>query len=235
MDPTASATGWCARNRVASGPPGANAASRGIQEDSEASACISYRDAPGPGAYTKPGAFAAPKTPSSAFASRSQQHTSTPSEAAAGPSPSTYDVAYDKHAPKSFNANAMLGKKALKERAMNIRDLVGAQSLPRFSPGFQEEQMVAWILEAQTVVAAACGVMITVGDLGAPKGGDGVGAFLAHTRRNLQDAAPQPPPELAGAFWGVAPPQQQQEFCRGGSTPSAMLQHQPVSRGVNPP
>ena len=61
-----------------------------------------------------------------------------------------------------------LGKKALKERAMNIRDLVGAQSLPRFSPGFQEEQMVAWILEAQTVVAAACGVMITVGDLGAP-------------------------------------------------------------------
>jgi len=100
-----------------------------------------------------------------------------------------------------------LGKKALKERAMNIRDLVGAQSLPRFSPGFQEEQMVAWILEAQTVVAAACGVMITVGDLGAPKGGDGVGAFLAH----LQDAAPQPPPELAGAFWGVAPPQQQQQ------------------------
>ena len=106
---------------------------------------------------------------------------------------------------------------------MNMRDLVGAQSLPRFSPGFQEEQMVAWILEAQTVVAAACGVMITVGDLGAPKGGDGVGAFLAH----LQDAAPQPPPELAGAFWGAAPPQQQQQQWQQQRQPTPSQQFHP--------
>merc|ERR1740138_753667 len=71
-----------------------------------------------------------------------------------------------------------LGKKTLKERAMNMRDLVGSANLPRFSPGFQEEQMVAWILEAQTIIASACGIPLTVADLGAPSGGDGVGAYL---------------------------------------------------------
>ena len=93
-----------------------------------------------------------------------------------------------------------LGKRALKERAMNLRDLVGAQHLPRFSPGYPDEQMVAWLMEAQTIVAAASGVHITVGDLGAPTGGDGVGAFLAH----LQDSAASP------LFQQAPPPFQQQ-------------------------
>jgi len=98
-----------------------------------------------------------------------------------------------------------LGKKALKERAMNMRDLVGAQHLPRFSPGFQEEQIVAWLLEAQTIVASACGVAISVADLGAPKGGDGIGAFLTH----LQSAPPSslPSQQAPPSHWQ----QQQQE------------------------
>ena len=80
----------------------------------------------------------------------------------------------------TFQQCDRLGKKGLKERSMNMRDLVGAQNLPRFSPGFPDEQMVAWLLEAQTIVAASCGVNISVFDFGAPRGGDGVGAYLAH-------------------------------------------------------
>ena len=96
----------------------------------------------------------------------------------------------------TFQQCDRLGKKGLKERSMNMRDLVGAQNLPRFSPGFPDEQMVAWLLEAQTIVAASCGVNISVFDFGAPRGGDGVGAYLAH----LLNAPPpqqmsQPPPQ----------------------------------------
>ena len=80
----------------------------------------------------------------------------------------------------TFQQIDRIGKKALKERAMNMRDLVGADNLPRFSPGLPDEAMVAWLLEAQTIVAAACGVSLTVTDLGAPTGGDGVGAYLSH-------------------------------------------------------
>ena len=86
-----------------------------------------------------------------------------------------------------------LGKKSLKERCMNMRDLVGAAKLPRFSPGMQDEQMVAWLLEAQTIVANACGFSLTVADLGAPKGGDGVGAFLTHLQNAPSPAQPPPP------------------------------------------
>ena len=68
-----------------------------------------------------------------------------------------------------------INKTGLKSRAMNIRDLVGAQSLPRFSPGMPEVQMVAWLLEAQIILAGLSGVSMTVADLGAPRGGDGVG------------------------------------------------------------
>ena len=42
----------------------------------------------------------------------------------------------------TFQQCDRLGKKGLKERSMNMRDLVGAQNLPRFSPGFPDEQMV---------------------------------------------------------------------------------------------
>ena len=69
-------------------------------------------DAPGPGAYSeKPGAFKTPSTPSAAFASKSGQHTSTPSANAADqlPGAGEYDTASgydatDKFAKKSFNA-----------------------------------------------------------------------------------------------------------------------------------
>ena len=98
-----------------------------------------------------------------------------------------------------------LGKKTLKERCMNMRDLVGASKLPRFSPGMQDEQMVAWLLEAQIIVANACGFSLTVADLGAPKGGDGVGAFLTH----LQNA-PSPPPPPPPQYQPPPPPQPRQ-------------------------
>jgi len=98
----------------------------------------------------------------------------------------------------SFAQMDRIGKKSLKDRAMNLRDLVGADKLPRFSPGMQDEQMIAWLLEAQIIVAAWCGVTLTVADLGAPKGGDGVGAYLAHLQNAPSPAAQQrslPPPQ----------------------------------------
>jgi hypothetical protein len=72
-------------------------------------------DAPGPGSYTAlPGAFRTPNTPSSAFASRSEQHASNPSEKhpPEGPSPAAYDVPIDnpKYSKKSFNSSAVLGQ-----------------------------------------------------------------------------------------------------------------------------
>jgi len=123
-----------------------------------------------------------------------------------------------------------LGKKALKERAMNLRDLVGAQRLPRFSPGFPEEQIVAWILEAQIIVAAASGVCITVADLGAPKGGDGVGAFLAHLNTApQQQRSPGPPPsqqtQQEQFFQQQQQPQQPQR--QPQQAPRQLIQQQP--------
>ena len=88
-----------------------------------------------------------------------------------------------------------LGKKTLKDRAMNLRDLVGAENLPRFSPGMPDEQMVAWLLEAQTIVAGTCGISLTVADLGAPKGGDGVGAYLSHLQNVPAPQREAPPPQ----------------------------------------
>jgi len=102
-----------------------------------------------------------------------------------------------------------LGKKLLKERAMNLRDLVGASNLPRFTPGMPDEQMVAWLIEAQLIVAASAGISLTVADLGAPKGGDGVGAYLTH----LHNApAPRQPPaqQQYPQQQQYQPPQQQQ-------------------------
>lgn len=78
------------------------------------------RDAPGPGAYAyaAPGAFAASvtnKAPSSAFASRSSQHASNPSEqnTSTGPAVGAYDMrAYDPHAKRDFRSDALLGVRA---------------------------------------------------------------------------------------------------------------------------
>ena len=73
------------------------------------------KDAPGPGAYTaSPGAFSTSKSPSSAFASRSTQHASNPSDGnvAVGPAVGAYDIrTYDKHARRSFTSDAVLGVK----------------------------------------------------------------------------------------------------------------------------
>ena len=75
-------------------------------------------DAPGPGAYAyaRPGAFAAKvtKSPSSAFASRSNQHASNPSDGNVGPGPppGAYDLlTYDPLVKRSFHAEAVLGVK----------------------------------------------------------------------------------------------------------------------------
>lgn len=120
----------------------------------------------------------------------------------------------------TFQQIDRIGKKALKERSMNLRDLVGAANLPRFSPGMPDEQMVAWLLEAQTIVAGACGISLTVSDLGAPKGGDGVGAYLTH----LANAAP---PVQQQPFQPQQQFQQQQQQYEQQSMPRQQQQQQP--------
>ena len=111
----------------------------------------------------------------------------------------------------NFQQIDRLGKKALKERAMNLRDLVGAANVPRFSPGMPDEQMVAWLIEVQIIVAASAGVHLNPSDIGAPKGGDGVGAYLTH----LYNArAPQPPPPVPPPPHQFQQQQQQQQQFR---------------------
>ena len=87
----------------------------------------------------------------------------------------------------------------------------------------QDEQMVAWLLEAQIIIAGACGVGLTVADLGAPKGGDGVGAHLAH----LQNASPPPP--------RPPPPQFQQQQFQPPSPPPPQFQQQQDHRQLREP
>ena len=67
------------------------------------------------------------------------------------------------HASKAVNT----------KRAMNLRDAVGAGFLPRFMPGMPDEQMIVWLLEAQMLVAAEAGVVLTPDSLGVPKSGAG--------------------------------------------------------------
>ena len=109
---------------------------------------------------------------------------------------------------------------------MNMRDLVGSSNLPRFSPGMQDEQMIAWLLEAQTVVAASCGISLTVADLGAPKGGDGVGAYLTH----LHNASP--PQQQQEQF--LPPPQQQFQQQQFQQQQFQQQQFQPQQQSAQP-
>ena len=119
-----------------------------------------------------------------------------------------------------------LGKKSLKDRAMNLRDLVGAANLPRFSPGMQDEQMVAWLLETQTIIAASAGISLTVADLGAPKGGDGVGAYLTHLKNAPSSQLPPPPQAQQQQFQQQQfQQQQQQQFQQRQQLPPPPQQH----------
>jgi hypothetical protein len=111
----------------------------------------------------------------------------------------------------TFQQIDRIGKNALKERSMNLRDLFGAAKLPRFSPGMPDEQMVAWLLEAQTIVAAACGISLTVSDLGAPKGGEGVGAYLTHLANAPPPVQQQFQQQQQQQYQQQAMPQQQQQ------------------------
>jgi len=58
---------------------------------------------------------------------------------------------------------------SLKNRALNLRDIVGAERLPPLSPAGAKEDVISWIIEVQCMLAKATGLDITPTDLGMPR------------------------------------------------------------------
>ena len=72
-----------------------------------------------------------------------------------------------------------LSKLNLKQRAMNLRDQVGANRLPPLRLSAQPPEIIRWMLVAQCAIAEAAGIDLTLADWGAPK-------------EVIEDQAPEP-------------------------------------------
>jgi len=57
---------------------------------------------------------------------------------------------------------------SLKNRAMNLRDLIGAERLPALSAAGAKEEVIVWIIDVQCMLAKATGLDITPAHLGVP-------------------------------------------------------------------
>jgi len=120
----------------------------------------------------------------------------------------------------TYDQLARLGKNGLKTRAMNLRDVVGADRLPRLSPAAADDSIILWLLQAQCTVASASGQQLSLADLGVPKGAfDDVlasrpasarphGSLPPHVDPTMyQEGLSQPSPHggLVGIGQGMAP------------------------------
>ena len=69
----------------------------------------------------------------------------------------------------TFDDLESLGTAALKQRALNLRDLVGPDpSVPRLTPGASAEQLVLWLITVQCLLMGAAGQAVSPQDFGAP-------------------------------------------------------------------
>lgn len=80
-----------------------------------------------------------------------------------------------------------LGKPQLKQRAMNLRDIVGAARLPPMQNSISTDAMISWIIQVQVMLLGVTGVECTPDDFGVPKEfGQVEQAYFGHS-------APGPP------------------------------------------
>ena len=71
----------------------------------------------------------------------------------------------------AFDDLESLGRAALKQRALNLRDKLGKDlSLPRLQLSGSADQTVLWLLEVQCLLAGAVGMELSAQDFGAPAG-----------------------------------------------------------------
>jgi hypothetical protein len=72
----------------------------------------------------------------------------------------------------TYDQLGRLSKLNLRQRAMNLRDLIGAQKLPPLRTTSQPETMIQWILDVQLMLCAAVGIPEDACDFGGPKNED---------------------------------------------------------------
>ena len=60
-------------------------------------------------------------------------------------------------------------RQSLKSRAMNLRDLVGADRLPPLTAAGAKEDVLSWIIDVQCMLARSTGLEVTPTDLGVPR------------------------------------------------------------------
>lgn len=91
----------------------------------------------------------------------------------------------------------------LKQRALNLRDLVGAERLALLRAGGGRDQLICWLLASQVAIANSLGLELTVASFGAPadlwrEGEDTMFGPRSGPADGL-DAPPPPTPELRPA------------------------------------
>jgi len=70
----------------------------------------------------------------------------------------------------TFTQLEQIPRQRLKNRAMDLRDLVGEDRLPPLRAGGSVDVVLSWILEVQCALLKSTGLDLTVQDLGKPRG-----------------------------------------------------------------
>lgn len=89
-----------------------------------------------------------------------------------------------------------LSKLNLKQRAMNLRDQIGADRLPPLRLSSQPAALISWLLSAQCIISEAVGMPMTPHDWGAPidvSGGETTYFGSGNTPRSQPTTQPPPP------------------------------------------
>lgn len=105
-----------------------------------------------------------------------------------------------------------LSRPNLKNRAMSLRDQIGAERLPALSVAAGVDIVITWLLEVQCALARSSGVTLTPGSFGAPAPADQDGYFNRADDKGFGAMAPAHENRFEAKPYGTdahAPQQQQ--------------------------
>uniref|UniRef100_A0A6V4SKI3 Uncharacterized protein n=1 Tax=Prymnesium polylepis TaxID=72548 RepID=A0A6V4SKI3_9EUKA len=84
--------------------------------------------------------------------------------------PATMNFEGKEVALHTFGQLEQLPRQRLKNRAMDLRDMVGADRLPHVNVGGTIDTVISWILDVQCALAKSAGIELTPEALGKPHG-----------------------------------------------------------------
>lgn len=126
------------------------------------------------------------------------------------PPPEEIDLGDKKIACWTYDQLARLSKANIRQRAMNLRDTIGAERLPPLRTMSQPETLMRWIIDVQVMLCKAVGIPDSDSDFGVPKEDGDAGAAAMNlgppsTQQQAVDVSEMQPEYSADqqAAWGA--------------------------------